>query len=253
MVLLLILIPAKRRTLLLLPLAIILGSKFLPRSNLPRRQLPHDAYVWQRRWTPAVGAALARNSDIIRAWRILAAELNSHDNWWLASADESALVRNGRPAVLVIRIDGSRVRVTIPECWPRSKKWCNGGSTPVFGLLESKSIRTPASPASNFIPASLLACERGWIARFCFRLQHCQRGSPRRTRTGSLPRPMRSSCKFMRYRIRLPVCSIRGEHDTGSMIYRAGLESRFALHFRLMERGQLAERRQPARDGHYMG
>ena len=110
MLLLLILIPAKRPTLLLLPLALIVGAKFLPGSNLPRRQLPHDAYVWQRRWTPAVDAALERNSDIIRAWRILAAELNSRGNWWLASADMSALARSGRPVVLVIRIDGSRVR-----------------------------------------------------------------------------------------------------------------------------------------------
>ena len=32
--------------------------------------LPHDAYVWQRVWTPGVVAAAQESADIVRAWRI---------------------------------------------------------------------------------------------------------------------------------------------------------------------------------------
>jgi Protein of unknown function (DUF3142) len=123
--------PARWGILLLVPLAIILGSRFLPRSNLPLRQLQHDAYVWQRRWTPAVDAALEQNSDIIRSWRILAAELNSHGRWWLAPTDVSALGRSRRPVVLVIRIDGSRVRANdtrmLPQIVEVVQRWQHTG------------------------------------------------------------------------------------------------------------------------------
>ena len=32
--------------------------------------LPGDAYVWQRVWTPPVSQALAESADVVRAWRV---------------------------------------------------------------------------------------------------------------------------------------------------------------------------------------
>src|SRR5260370_41942319 len=70
-------IPAKRWLLPLLPLLVLPALTFQLRSKQPRRELPHDAYIWQHRWTPAVTAALGHNSDVIRAWRWLGAELHT--------------------------------------------------------------------------------------------------------------------------------------------------------------------------------
>ncbi len=103
-------IPAKRWLLLLLPLLILPALTFQPRSKQPRRELPRDAYIWQHHWTPAVTAALWQNSDVIRVWRVLVAELDSGGRWWPTSVDSSALRRSGRPVILVIRIDGSRAK-----------------------------------------------------------------------------------------------------------------------------------------------
>ena len=36
----------------------------------PEADLPDDAYVWQRSWTPPVSQALANNADVVRAWRV---------------------------------------------------------------------------------------------------------------------------------------------------------------------------------------
>ena len=91
---------AKWLLLLLIPLS-------LPPGRIPRyRYLPSDAYVWQRRWTPAVDDALAESSDLIRAWRVLVAEADAHGNWSFASVDWTALRRTNRPVIFVVRIDG---------------------------------------------------------------------------------------------------------------------------------------------------
>lgn len=39
--------------------------------------LPADAYVWQRIWTPPVTRAMSGNADVVRAWRVLMAEMNA--------------------------------------------------------------------------------------------------------------------------------------------------------------------------------
>jgi len=42
-------------------------------ADASRRALPQDAYVWQRKWTPALRVALNQSSDLVHAWRVLAA------------------------------------------------------------------------------------------------------------------------------------------------------------------------------------
>ena len=68
--------------------------------------LPHDAYVWQRIWTPAVTAAASRSADIVRSWRILLAEGDKSGRWTTVSVPWSDVLATGRPVVGVIRIDG---------------------------------------------------------------------------------------------------------------------------------------------------
>jgi hypothetical protein len=93
---------ARAKWLLLLLIPISISAREIPQH----RYLPNDAYVWQRRWTPAVADALAKSSDLIRAWRVLVAEVNAHGKWSLASVDWTALKRSNRPMIFVVRIDG---------------------------------------------------------------------------------------------------------------------------------------------------
>jgi hypothetical protein len=69
-------------------------------------RLPHDAYVWQRVWTPALTSALNNSSDIIRDWRVLAAETDTRGHLRAVAVDWGALARTRRPIIAVIRIDG---------------------------------------------------------------------------------------------------------------------------------------------------
>ena len=62
------------RLLAALLLCVIALSGSIPQVRATAEALPHDAYIWQRAWTPHVIAAARRSSDIVRAWRILLAE-----------------------------------------------------------------------------------------------------------------------------------------------------------------------------------
>jgi hypothetical protein len=67
------------------------------------RTLSHDAYVWQRQWTPALREALAEAAPLVRQWRVLAAETED-GRLQPVALDGAALA--GRPVTLVVRIDG---------------------------------------------------------------------------------------------------------------------------------------------------
>jgi len=68
--------------------------------------LPHDAYVWQRIWTPGVIAAVHRSADLVRTWRILLAEADRAGRWTKVAIPWDELRATGRPIVAVLRIDG---------------------------------------------------------------------------------------------------------------------------------------------------
>jgi hypothetical protein len=76
----------------------------------PRQTLTHDAYVWQRRWTPALADALGGAADLVRAWRVLAAETDDAGRLIAMPIDRAALAASGRPVVLVVRLDGQSPR-----------------------------------------------------------------------------------------------------------------------------------------------
>ena len=98
--------------------AILLCVVGLSASTLPSRAvddpLPHDAYIWQRLWTPGVIAAAQRSADIVRTWRILLAESDRSGRWTTVSAPWSEIVAIGRPIIAVIRIDGRLDEARMP-------------------------------------------------------------------------------------------------------------------------------------------
>ncbi|TAN47451.1 MAG: DUF3142 domain-containing protein [Methylococcaceae bacterium] len=72
----------------------------------PDAPISHDAYVWQRRWTPALKDALVVAGPWVGAWHVLAAEVGRHGRLSPVAIDPAALAQTGRPVFLVIRING---------------------------------------------------------------------------------------------------------------------------------------------------
>ncbi len=88
------------------------GSTLQVRGTI--EPLPHDAYVWQRVWTPGVIAAAAQSADIVRAWRILVAEADKSGRWTTVGVPWEAVRGTGRPVVAVFRIDGRLDEARMP-------------------------------------------------------------------------------------------------------------------------------------------
>jgi hypothetical protein len=68
--------------------------------------LTHDAYIWQREWTPAVVEAMRESDAAIRQWRVLAAQTDANGRLQVFRPDRIALKSSGKPVLLVVRIDG---------------------------------------------------------------------------------------------------------------------------------------------------
>jgi uncharacterized protein DUF3142 len=91
-------------------LLIFLPTMGLAASSESRGPLPQDAYVWQRQWTPALASSLDRSADLVRAWRVLAAQSDADGRLHATAVDGSALAATGRPVIPVIRIEGQLAR-----------------------------------------------------------------------------------------------------------------------------------------------
>src|SRR5215475_14598864 len=94
------------RLLVALLLCVIGLSRSTLPTGTPDATFPHDAYIWQRAWTPRVIAAAERSADLVRAWRVLVAEADARGRWVKVAVPWERLVATGRPIVAVVRIDG---------------------------------------------------------------------------------------------------------------------------------------------------
>ncbi len=84
----------------------IFAFALLSGADESRRALPQDAYVWQRKWTPALRVALKQSSDLVHAWRVLAAYSDTGGRLQSVAVDWKALKSSGRPVIAVVRING---------------------------------------------------------------------------------------------------------------------------------------------------
>ena len=91
-------------------LLILLPTAGLAASSIAQGPLPQDAYVWQRQWTPAVASALEQSADLVRDWRVLAAETDGEGRLRATAPDWSELASTRRSIIAVIRIDGQLAR-----------------------------------------------------------------------------------------------------------------------------------------------
>lgn len=94
------------RSLLALVLCALALSASTSQTSSRGTPLPHDAYIWQRAWTPAVTTAAQRSGDLVRSWRVLVAEADRSGRWTRVAVAWDALRATERPVVAVVRIDG---------------------------------------------------------------------------------------------------------------------------------------------------
>lgn len=102
------------RLLVALLLCVVGLSASTSQTGRPSAPFPHDAYVWQRKWTPAVIAAAERSADLVRTWRVLLAEADRSGRWTRVAVPWDALNATGRPVIAVIRIDGRLDEARMP-------------------------------------------------------------------------------------------------------------------------------------------
>ncbi len=88
----------------------IFAFALLSGASASRRALPQDAYIWQRKWTPALRVALKQSPDLVRAWRVLAAYSDDGGRLQAVAVDWKALKSSGRPVIAVVRINGQLAR-----------------------------------------------------------------------------------------------------------------------------------------------
>lgn len=82
----------------------------LASCHKPSTPLAHDAYIWQRQWTPAVSDAVRRAADIMQGWRLLGAYCDESGHLRQTSPDWAVINRSGKPVIMVVRIDNQLVR-----------------------------------------------------------------------------------------------------------------------------------------------
>lgn len=68
--------------------------------------LDQQVYIWQRQWTPNHTLALAQSRHTFSALRVLAAQAYPMEGWIHAHIDFTALRKDARPVIAVIRLDG---------------------------------------------------------------------------------------------------------------------------------------------------
>jgi len=69
--------------------------------------LEHQIYIWQRQWRPAHREALHQSSALLSGLRVLAHQLHEQTGWVTAQVDLQLLAQDGRPVIVVIRLDGA--------------------------------------------------------------------------------------------------------------------------------------------------
>ena len=103
-------------------------------TGVPSVPLPHDAYIWQRAWTPRLVAAAERSAELVRTWRVLLAEADKNGGWVKVAVPWQALRATGRPVVAVVRIDGRLDEARMPALLERISAVLEGPSGTIAGL-----------------------------------------------------------------------------------------------------------------------
>jgi len=88
---------------LCLSLLALLCAACSPPASAP---LDQQVYIWQRQWQPAHRQVLAQTKNDFTTLRVLALQFHPKAGWARAYPDLQQLIADGRPVVMVIRLDG---------------------------------------------------------------------------------------------------------------------------------------------------
>lgn len=134
--------------------------------------LTHDAYIWQRQWTPSLRSSVEGSRDIVRDWRVLVAQASPDGRFQQFTPDRAALAASGRPAVLVVRIDGRLARfdaatlrehiAAIVAAWPGAAGLEIDYDCPTARLPAYTAFLRDLKPALGTLPLSITALPT-WI------------------------------------------------------------------------------------------
>ena len=89
--------------------ALLLAVLSLTACSPAPTPLPHEAYIWQRQWTPAVVGAVQTQAGQFSGWRVLALQVVG-ERMIEVAPDLVALKATRLPLRLVVRIEGARLR-----------------------------------------------------------------------------------------------------------------------------------------------
>jgi hypothetical protein len=100
-------------------------------------RLVHDAYIWQRRWTPALAEAVLQSAQHVRRWRVLGAEVSGSGEFLEFRPSPEPLRKAGPQIVVVVRINGQIARWSHDQIATRTvalaRRWHDDG-LPVAGV-----------------------------------------------------------------------------------------------------------------------
>lgn len=110
---------------------------FFASTDAVSDELPHDVYIWQRLWTPALRDSIESSKGLIDNWRVLAAQTDASGHLKNIAADRVLLTNTKRPVVLVFRIETGLGRfqsdVLVKEILSTLGDW-QGSGTPILGV-----------------------------------------------------------------------------------------------------------------------
>ncbi len=75
-------------------------------SPSPPAPLEQQVYIWQRQWQPSHRQVLTQSKSDFTVLRVLALQFHPKAGWARAYPDLQQLIADGRPVVMVIRLDG---------------------------------------------------------------------------------------------------------------------------------------------------
>ncbi|WP_434391551.1 DUF3142 domain-containing protein [Melittangium boletus] len=138
------------------PAALLLLTCTLACSRPEPRPLGHDAYVWQRDWSPALVEAVTQAPAELGVLRVLARERSGVERAPVDIAvDPEALARSGREVVAVMRVEGTAPLegVSLQEIATHARAW------------RARGVRVRGVELDHDCATASLAAYADWLAR----------------------------------------------------------------------------------------
>ena len=89
-------------------LCVGVGASVIACDQVTSKPLQHEAYVWQRVWSPAVTQAMKQSRPFLVGWHVLLAETTAQGNWREFSPSIWSPDHEGKSLTAVVRVDGQR-------------------------------------------------------------------------------------------------------------------------------------------------